>query len=110
MKNTVSIKNNHEFRRLYYKGGSKVSGLLVLYFKNNRLHQNRLGITVSKKLGNAVIRNKIRRLIKENYRLREMNIKDSYDMVIVARKNAVYSNYHQIGEAMDYLFKKCDLI
>lgn len=110
MKKTVSIKNNHEFKRLYYKGGYKPSGLLVLYFKKNGLGNNRLGITVSKKVGKAVVRNRVRRLIKENYRLLENRIKNSYDFVIVARGRAAEADFHDIKRAMLYVFEKCDLL
>ncbi|MDD6308166.1 MAG: ribonuclease P protein component [Clostridia bacterium] len=110
MKKTVSITKNHEFRSLYYKGGSKASGLLVVYFRKNRYGQNRLGITVSKKVGNAVVRNRVRRLIKENYRLLEMQIADGYDIVIVARLRMVEADFHAIGASLSGLLQKCGLL
>lgn len=110
MKKTVSIRQNHEFRSLYYKGGSKASGLLVVYFKKNRYGQSRLGITVSKKIGNAVTRNRVRRLIKENYRLMEMQIADGYDIVIVSRARMASSDFHACGAALRSLLEKCGLL
>ncbi|MBE7024551.1 MAG: ribonuclease P protein component [Ruminococcaceae bacterium] len=110
MKKTVSIRQNHEFRSLYYKGGSKASGLLVVYFKKNRYGQSRLGITVSKKVGNAVTRNRVRRLIKENYRLMEPEIRDGYDVVIVARTRMAEADFHSSGASLRMLFGKCGLL
>ena len=87
MKKTEAIKLNKEFKGLYYRGGCEVSKRIVFYFrKNKKLSDiNRLGLTVSKKVGNAVIRNRVRRLIKENYRLREEKLSSGYDIVIVAK-------------------------
>lgn len=110
MKKTVSITQNHEFRSLYYKGGSKASGLLVVYFKKNKYGQNRLGITVSKKVGNAVTRNRVRRLIKENYRLLEAQLVDGYDIVIVARTRMAEADFHQTAAALSSLLHRCNLL
>lgn len=93
----ASIKENSDFKRLYYGGKSVVEKRLVIYYKKNRFNYNRLGITVSAKIGNAVTRNRIRRLIKENFRIID-NIKKGYDIVIVARSVAAFSNYSQIGK------------
>ena len=94
---TVSIKENSDFKRLYYRGHSQVKKRLVLYYRKNRFSYNRLGITVSTKVGNAVIRNRIRRLLKENYRILK-GISTGYDIVIVARKIAAFANYDEIGK------------
>lgn len=110
MKKTVAIRQNHEFRSLYYKGGSKASGLLVVYFKKNRYGQSRLGITVSKKVGNAVTRNRVRRLIKENYRLMEPEIRDGYDVIIVARARMAEADFHAAGASLRMLLGKCGLL
>ncbi len=109
MKKTVSITQNHEFRSLYYKGGSKASGLLVVYFRKNRYGLNRLGITVSKKVGNAVMRNRVRRLIRENYRLMEAELLDGYDIVIVARTRMAEADFHQTAATLRRLLEKCGL-
>ena len=110
MKKTVSIKLNKEFKRLYYRGGSFVSREVVLYVLPNRLHFNRLGITVSKKIGTAVTRNRIRRRIKEIYRLTENNIKEGYDLCFVARSRAVKADFESLQSSMTFLFKKSGLI
>lgn len=110
MKKTEAIKLNREFRSLYYRGGSAVSKNIVVYYRKNKRRLNRLGLTVSKKVGNAVVRNRVKRLIKENYRLREETVREGFDIVIVARNKAASSSYHDIGRDMDYLFGKCGLL
>jgi len=96
MKNTVSLKENHEFRRLYYQGVSSASRHVILYCRKNRKQQRRLGLTVSVKLGNAVQRNRIKRLLREAYRLHETAFPTSMDIVLVARSHAVGASYHEI--------------
>ena len=66
MKNTISLKENHEFRRLYHRGTSSAGRHLVLYCRKNKLGRNRLGLTVSAKLGKAVQRNRVKRLFRES--------------------------------------------
>ena len=110
MKKTSALKQNRIFKYLYYRGGSEVSKTLVLYFKKNKTRTNRLGITVSKKIGKAVVRNRVKRLIKENYRLREDGIKSGYDIVVVARTRAAFSDFRTIGKELEYLLGKCDLL
>lgn len=110
MKKTVSIKLNKEFRRLYYKGGSFVSDVLVLYTLPNGREGNRLGITVSKKIGKAVRRNSVRRKIRESYRLLEEKLPNGYDLCFVARARAVEADFHKIQSSMVYLLKKSGLL
>ena len=69
MKRAVTLKENHQFRNLYRRGASAVSGSMVLYCRKNKLGHNRLGVTVSVKLGHAVVRNRARRRLREVYRL-----------------------------------------
>ena len=109
MRNTVSLKKNSDFRRLYYRGGSVVSDCLVIYYKRNRDKESRLGITVSKKVGNAVVRNRVRRLIKESYRLNEDGIKQGFDVVVVARSSAKGASFRKISSALMYLIRKSGL-
>ena len=89
VKKTVTIKQNHEFRRLYNKGQSAVTPTMVVYCRKSRFPQNRLGITVSTKLGCAVRRNRARRRLRELFRLAQPRLKQGYDVVIVARTRAV---------------------
>lgn len=110
MKKSVSLKENRRFRFLYRKGTSVANHLLVLYFKETQKPQNQLGLTVSKKVGNAVTRNRIRRLLRENYRLREENMKIGYDLVFVARLRAATANYEDLGCAMEQLLKRAEIL
>jgi ribonuclease P protein component len=91
---STSLKNNFEFRRLYTKGKSAASPYAVVYCRKNRGPVNRLGLTVSTKIGKAVQRNRIRRRYKEIYRLNEAAFEPGYDIVIVVRsksKQALFS-------------------
>ena len=110
MKNTYSLKENKQFKRLYVRGVSLTNNLLVLYSMKNGSSENRLGITVNKKVGKAVIRNRVRRLVKESYRLKEKYIKTGYDIVIVARVKANEATYAQISGAVHNLLKRASLL
>lgn len=110
MQNTVSLTENREFKRIYNRGKSVVNHLLVLYYVENELPFNRLGITVSKKIGKAVVRNKVRRVIKENYRLKESHIREGYDIIFVTRVQGKDASYKQISSAMDNLLKRTGLV
>ncbi len=96
MRFSTSLKSNYEFRRLYSKGKSAASQYAVVYCRKNRSPVNKLGLTVSAKIGNAVERNRIRRRYKEIYRLNEGKFNSGYDIVIVARSKSRYSRYHEL--------------
>jgi ribonuclease P protein component len=96
MKFSVSLKKNHEFRRLYSKGKSAASSTCVLYCRRNGRGENRLGITASTKLGGAVARNRIRRRLKETYRLNEDKLRRGFDVVLVARARAKNAPFHEL--------------
>jgi len=96
MQFSKSLKQNHLFRRLYRRGESTADRYLVLYFRRNGLAGNRLGITVSAKLGHAVVRNRLRRRLREIYRLHETELPRGYDLVLVGRKAAVDADYHRL--------------
>lgn len=96
MKYTVSLKENRVFRRLYAKGKSAVSPALVLYCRKNGRKENRFGITASTKLGHAVVRNRVRRRLREIYRIHEDQFLPGYDIVVVARTRAVYARFDEI--------------
>ena len=93
MHHTVSLKETHLFRRLYAKGKSAVSPSLAVYARRNGQNRNRLGLTVSTKVGKAVERNRIRRRIREAYRTHEAEIAPGWDIVVVARIRSAYTPY-----------------
>ena len=112
MRHTVSLTENYEFRRVYGRGKSAGSGHIVVYAFPNRRKENRLGITVSTKVGKAVIRNKVRRRLKEIYRLQEAKILPGFDIVIVAKVkasgadyNSLHRDFLRLGEKLAILSK-----
>lgn len=110
VKMTVSMKENHLFRRLYNKGKTVADGRLALYVRRNGRKENRLGFTVSTKLGHAVVRNRTRRRLREIYRLHEGEMVSGMDVVVVARVRAAHSNYHQLEESFLKLARKLELL
>ena len=110
MKHTVSLKQNHEFRRLYGKGKSAVSPYFVIYCRKTGRPVSRLGITTGVKLGNAVKRNRARRRIRELYRTHEGKLLPGYDVVVVARTRVIYGRFAELERSFDQLMKKLGLI
>ena len=110
MKITVSLKENHLFRRLYQKGKTAADGRLALYVRHNGRQGNRLGLTVSTKLGHAVVRNRTRRRLREIYRLHEHELVCGRDLVIVARVRAASSSYAQLEKSFLRLAEKLELL
>ena len=110
MKNTTSMKYNRDFKYLYRRGKSIAAGYLVLYYEKTRDTHNTLGITVTKKLGCAVERNRVRRLIRECYRLREQELGTGYKLVFVARNRAVSATFANIRGDMGYLLHKSGIL
>lgn len=110
MKNTQSLKLNKDFRRLYSRGKSFVSGYTVIYASKNRLGDSRLGLTVSKSIGKAVKRNRLKRLMRESYRLMEDRINPGFDIIIVARNRALGKTQAQIQNDIEYAMRKLGLI
>ena len=110
MKHTVSLKQNHEFRRLYAKGKSAVSPYFAIYCRKTGRPYSRLGITTGVKLGKAVQRNRIRRRIRELYRTNEWKLQPGYDIVVVARTRAIFTPYVQLEQSFLQLMKKLGLV
>ena len=102
---TDSIKSNLDFQKVYKNGKSYANKLLVMYVVENSTENNRLGISVSKKVGNSVVRHHLKRLIKESYRLHEAVFNSGLDIVIVARVNAKNAEYKDIESAVLHLGK-----
>lgn len=105
MKHYISLKNSLEFGNVYKQGKSYANKYLVMYITDNGLESNRLGISVSKKVGNSVVRHRITRLIREAYRLHVNELETGYDIVVVARVNSKGHNYWDIESAFLHLAK-----
>ena len=104
-----SLKKNDDFRKCYRTGRSYVNRDLVLYVCGNDLGRNRIGISVSKKVGNSVVRHRITRLIRESYRLHEQLFNSGLDMVVVARSRAKDADYHRVEDALLHLAGKAGI-
>ena len=109
MKYSTSLKLNHIFQRLYRSKGV-ADGYLVLYARKNRTGLNRVGVTVSKKLGKAHVRNRTRRRIREVYRLNEERFLPGWDIVVVARSKAVDAPFDALVHSYLSLAKKVHLL
>lgn len=106
----ITIKKNSEYKMVYNYKNSISDYNLVLFFKKNNLGYNRFGFTTAKKIKKAVSRNLIRRRLKEIVRLNEYNFKDSHDIVIMARVNAVESDYKGLEKSFIKLMKRKKLL
>ena len=108
MEYSDSLKKNNEFQRVYRKGTSQANRYLVMYVLENhdRHMENRLGISVSKKVGNSVVRHRLTRLIRESYRLNETDFDSNLDIVVVVRAAAKGKSFHEIESAFLHLARK----
>jgi ribonuclease P protein component len=109
MKFSSSLKLNHIFRRLYHTNG-QANGCLVLYARKNRTSTNRVGITVGKKLGHAVVRNRVRRRLREVYRLNEDKFQPGWDIVVVARTKAINASFQTLTNNYLSLARKAGIL
>ena len=110
MKFSKSLKLNNVFRRLYHKGRSAAGKYLVIYCRKHGSQENRIGLTVSAKLGHAVVRNRIRRRLREIYRLHESQFQPGWDIVVGARGRAVDAPYQKLESAYLSLADKLGLL
>ena len=99
------LKNTNQFKIVYNNGKSYANRDLVMYLRKNDSDTNRLGISVSKKVGNSVVRHRVTRLIRESYRLNEEKLLQGYDIVVVARANTKGKDYFDICHAFLHLAK-----
>jgi ribonuclease P protein component len=107
---TDSLKSNQEFRTVYKNGRSRANSYLVVYLLENSLDRNRLGISVSKKVGNSVVRHRLKRLIKESYRLHENMFNSGLNIVVIARVGAGKADFHQIESALLHVMRLHNVI
>ena len=105
MKFSDSLKRNIDFQNVYQNGKSYANKYLVMYVMENNSERNRLGISVSKKVGNSIIRHRITRLIRESYRLQENIFNSGLDIVVVVRNSASHISYHEMESALLHLAK-----
>lgn len=103
MKFSESLKKNSDFQKVYRQGKSYANRYLVMYVLENYTEGNRLGISVSKKVGNSVIRHHLTRLIRESYRLHEDMFNNGLDIVVIARSTARDISYHETESALLHL-------
>ena len=103
MKFSESLKKNSDFQNVYRRGKSYANRYLVMYVLSNQTEGNRLGISVSKKVGNSVIRHHLTRLIRESYRLHEDMFNNGLDIVVIARSTARNISYHETESALLHL-------
>ena len=109
MKFSSALKLNHVFRRLY-SSSSHANSYLVLYARKNHSAANRVGVTVSKKLGCAVVRNRVRRRLREVYRLNEAQFAPGWDIVVVARSRCIKADFAKLTEAYLSLAEKAGIL
>ena len=105
MKFSESLKKNRDFQYVYKNGKSYANKYLVMYSMENHQNGNRLGISVSKKVGNSIIRHRITRLIRESYRLQENIFNSGLDIVVIARNSASAITYQETESALLHLAK-----
>jgi len=109
MKFSSALKLNHIFRRLYATP-AQANGYLVLYARRNRTAQNRVGVTVGKKLGHAVVRNRVRRRLREVYRLNEAKFAPGWDIVVVARSRCIGADFQKLTQSYLSLAEKAGIL
>lgn len=110
-KSTKGLRKDSEFRRVYKHGKSFANKYLVMYILNNNTDINKVGFSVSKKVGKANVRNRVRRIIRENYRLEyDENIIEGYDLVFIARISCNEAEYKDIQKSMKNLINKAKLL
>ena len=105
MSDFVTLKSNSDFRRLYNRGKAVTDPALVVYYSKNRAGICRIGITTSKKIGNAVERNRSRRVIREAFRRVCPEVSPCYDIVMVARSKTKYLKSTRVEEVMKKIFE-----
>ena len=111
MKKIETLKKNYEFKNVLNKGKFYCSKHITVYISKNRIDKNVIGIAISKKIGKAVTRNRLKRLIRESYRLQKDEIKKGYNIVFLWNKNNVEDvKSNVIQEEMNKIFMKAGIL
>lgn len=110
MDNTEKLKKAHEFKNVYNSGKSLADQYIVMYFLKNGLNINRVGFSVSKKIGKSVVRNHIRRLMNESFRLLDVDLNRGFDIIFIARNKVTGADFHIIQQSMKRLLKKTPIL
>lgn len=110
MKNTLMVKSSREFTRTIKRGKSSSDNYILIFIYPNHLKTNKIGISIGKKVGNSVVRNKVKRLIKENYRLIEEDLKTGYDIIFIPREACKDADFWNIKKSILKSLKKLDIL
>ena len=110
MRFSESLKKTKDFQNVYNKGKSFANSYLVMYVLDNGLDKNKIGISVSKKVGNRVVRHRVTRLIRESIRLNVEKFENGYDIVIIARNTAKGRKCQEIERAVLHLGKLHNIV
>ena len=100
-----SLKKNHQFQTVYHNGKSLANKLLIMYVMENSSERNYIGISVSKKVGNSIVRHRVTRLVRESYRLHEKMFNSGLNIVVIARPSAATAKYEEVERALIHLGK-----
>ena len=107
MKETLCfLRKNWQFRKVLKRGKKYISRHAVIFYFKNGLPYSRFGFSVSKKVGNSVVRHRVKRLFVESYRRMQEDIPPGYDIVVIAKKNTVNMDYHQCRQDANKFLKK----
>jgi len=110
MKETLRLREKTAFKKIYNRGSSLANKYLVMFYSKNNQSHNKVGFIASKKVGNSVVRNRARRLMKETFRLYSGEIEHGYDLILIARANIKDATYKEVEKAMKHIFKKSKLL